>query len=43
MVGMQTDVGVIDISAKVLQAGIITGSSYLIIVEKRLERASTNT
>lgn len=42
MVGIQTDVGIIDISAKVLQSGIITGVSYLIITRKRLEHTSTN-
>ncbi|TRZ80846.1 MAG: hypothetical protein D4R90_00700 [Nitrosopumilales archaeon] len=41
MVGIQTDVGIIDISAKVLQGGIIAGSSYLIITRKKLEHTSS--
>jgi hypothetical protein len=41
IVGIQTDVGAIDISTKVLQGVIIAGTSYLIIT-KKLERKSTN-
>lgn len=37
IVGIQTDVGAIDISTKILQGGIITGTIYLIMVRKKLE------
>lgn len=42
VVGIQTDVGTIDISTKILQGGIIVGTSYLIITRKKLEQKSTN-
>lgn len=37
LVGIQSDVGIIDITAKVLQGGIVAGTSFLIITRKRLE------
>lgn len=37
IVGIQTDVGAIDISTKILQGGIIAGASYLIMVRKKLK------
>ena len=40
IVGIQTDVGAIDISTKILQGGIITGASYLIIIRKKIKKSS---
>ena len=37
IVGIQTDVGAIDISTKILQGGIIAGTSYLIMIRKKLK------
>jgi hypothetical protein len=41
VVGIQTDVGAIDISTKVLQGGIIAGTSYLITTRRKLDHKST--
>ncbi|MBI3640335.1 MAG: hypothetical protein HY223_08485 [Thaumarchaeota archaeon] len=37
IVGLQGDVGTIDITSKILQGTIIAGSSYLIIIRRKLE------
>jgi len=42
VVGIQTDVGAIDISTKILQGGIVTGTSYLIMIRKKLDRSISN-
>jgi uncharacterized membrane protein SirB2 len=42
IVGIQTDIGAIDISTKVLQGGIIAGTSYLIVARKKLENKPTS-
>jgi hypothetical protein len=35
LVGLQTDVGTIDVLAKVLEAGIIAGSVYAVLLMKK--------
>ena len=42
IVGIQTDVGATDIIAKILQGGIVAGTSFLIIVGKKLESKQTS-
>lgn len=42
IVGLQTDVGTIDVLAKVLEAGIIAGSVYAILLMKN-DKTSTFT
>lgn len=42
VIGIQTDVGAIDISTKILQGGIVTGALYLIMIRKKLENKPTN-
>lgn len=41
VVGLQVDVGVIDIMSKILQGGIVVGSSYLIISMRKMENKLT--
>ncbi len=41
VVGIQTDIGSVDIIVKILQGGIIIGSSYLIMTRRKLENKST--
>lgn len=39
LVGLQSDVGTIDIASKVLQGTIVTGCSYFLIVRRKLENS----
>ncbi len=41
LVGIQSDVGIIDITAKVLQGGLVAGTSFLIIARKKPESKPT--
>ena len=40
LVGMQDDIGIIDVGAKVLQGGIIASSLYMIAAIKKENKAS---
>ncbi|TSA18475.1 MAG: hypothetical protein D4R72_02085 [Nitrosopumilales archaeon] len=42
VVGLQGDVGAIDIMSKILQGGIVAGSSYLIIHMRKMENKPTS-
>ncbi len=42
IVGIQNDVGIVDITVKILQSGIIVGCSYFLMIRKRICNAPTN-
>ncbi len=42
VVGMQSDIGVIDITVKILQSGIVAGCLYLVVIKRKMETNPTS-